>query len=50
MVCILINMNIYEKFLGSGKGAAMVACVAERNFSGIFVEHDKETIDYGKLN
>ena len=39
-----------RNFLGSGKGAAMVACVAERNFSGIFVEHDKETTDYEKLN
>ncbi len=28
----------------------MVACVAERNFSGIFVEHDKETADYEQVN
>jgi hypothetical protein len=39
-----------EIFVGSGKGAAMVACVAERNFSGIFIEHDKETADYEKVN
>ncbi len=35
---------------GSGKGAAMVACVAERNCSEIFVEPDKETIDYEKVH
>lgn len=37
-------------FLGSGKGAAMVACVAERNNSGILFENDKETADYEKVN
>jgi hypothetical protein len=28
----------------------MVACVAERNVSGIMVEHDKETDDYKEVN
>ncbi|UJR14945.1 hypothetical protein I4U23_001926 [Adineta vaga] len=49
----LVNKDIKFKLAlsddGSGKGAAMVACVAERNFSGIFVEHDKETVDYETL-
>jgi hypothetical protein len=31
---------------GSGKGAGMVACVAER----VFLEHDKDTVDYEKVN
>ena len=33
-------------FLGSGKGAAMVACVAER----CSVLSDTETVDYEKVN
>jgi hypothetical protein len=28
----------------------MVACVAERNLSGMFVEHDEETADYEQVN
>jgi len=28
----------------------MVACVADRNVSGIMVGHDKETDDYEKVN
>jgi len=32
---------------GSGKGAAMVACVAERN---LFIQPDKETSDYENVD
>ncbi len=32
---------------GSGKGAAMVACVAERN---LFIQPDKETNDYENVD
>jgi len=42
----MINVIIDGEFLGSGKGAAMVACVAERNHLGMFIERDEETDDY----
>jgi hypothetical protein len=37
-------------FLGSGKGAAMVACVADRCSLRKSVINDEETSDYEKVN
>lgn len=45
-----MHQMLHANFVGSGKGAAMVACVAERNFSGIFVDDDKETAEYETMS
>jgi hypothetical protein len=46
-------MKIYNEifdFLGSGKGAAMVACVAERSPLSKPLVNDEETIGYENMN
>jgi hypothetical protein len=35
---------------GSGKGAAMVACVADRSLSNNGLERDEEATDYEQVN
>ncbi len=37
-------------FIGSGKGAAMVACVANRCSLNESIINDHETVDYEKVN
>jgi hypothetical protein len=42
--------NSHNILLGSGKGAAMVACVAEKCSLIDSVVHDEETADYENMN
>jgi hypothetical protein len=47
---IIFSNSEEEICLGSGKGAAMVACVAERCSLTKSVLRDEESADYEKVN